>query len=570
LAISRDSLSRANQRLERLEALHRPELQTPLQTARDEHTAACNDVARVEESCKAARRRQQQFKHAASEAREGARGGERALRRVEQAEEDAERQKRQTDELLATASSDARALARGLESAKAELPELEAQLADIATAQRQLAAHTAHVDSEPDDALPLDQQLAFVSDDRTLALADVKRLAGALTGRLASAERSLRRAAATVASLAAERSRLDAQSLPLLTSELHDLRARIDTTKQWAVDYGGDDVRCDARLPDGRARELETQLLPQLLQYMASLGQTVDASSAHAARLADEIALRREAERAQRQAEAAAKEHAKSKQRELKRLLKALNAAEMQKIRDEERALRAQSRLTDAATAAHEDAQTLCGAARAVADAAMQQDSNEVQTLVQLLAQITGELASVKRAQAEHGDRPGVSAQATTSDALWSAIDARRDTLNGLKRRSAALSEKLDTLAKRLAALRKETAKLQVCRSMLLLHTERRSIFDFKGTLAQQQKSAQTFRAQLQGAPASTLNVAESTERELATARDLLSQANVALEKRDSEVNLLRGTEASNRDIDKVCFSHSKNVDAFRSYSRKL
>lgn len=463
LAATRDALARSQTRIERLEQLNRSEITAPLGETRQQLTAAFNDASRVEQACKAARQRQQQFKRAAAEARDAARAAERALRRVEQAEEDAERQKRQSDELLAGASGDARGLARRLESTKTELPDVEQMLTEIAQAQRTLAEHTARTDCEPDDSLPLDAQLAFVSEERSAALADIKRQAAALSARLASAERSLKRATATVTSLANERARLEGQSLPLLTSEVADLRERIDTTQQWASDFGGDDVRCDARLPEGRAQELEKQLVPQLVQYVAGVGNAVDAASAHAARLADDIAALRESERAQRQAESAAKEHAKAKQRELKRLLKALNAAEMQKIRDEERALRAQARLTDTANAALENATSLAQSAQAVMEAATQQDVSELQSLLQLFAHITQELGAVRRAQADSGQRPGISAQAATSDALWSAIDARRDTLNGIKRRSAALSEKLDTLAKRLVALRKETSKLQVC-----------------------------------------------------------------------------------------------------------
>ena len=243
----------------------------------------------------------------------------------------------------------------------------------------------------------------------------------------------------------------------MLLSELNDLRGRIDTTREWAADFGGDEVQVVARLPETRAGELESKLVPELRKYVKTLETAVDAVAARSAQLKAAVDGRRETARRLKQSESGARAHMKAKARELKRLLKAKNQAEIARIKAEERQLADQQQIADALTDAQSDAASLVRDVNAKVAEAQSAHASAV-ALASEYSELREALAAVEREQsAAQRALPGT----TSSDAMWSAIDQRRDTLNGCKRRAAALHERLAALQKVQKALVGESASLR-------------------------------------------------------------------------------------------------------------
>ena len=500
LARLRDAAAKLYPRLQRLEALGRAELATNLGAARAAHEATLERIGSADGRRREGRDEERRYRAADANAREASRQAERALRRVLQAEEDAARQQRQEDDIFAQASGDARALGKRVAAFNSELPVIEAHLVELTTEQNQMHEYLRQLDREPDERLPLDRQLADASEERVALLNDAKRAIGNdLDKRLVACEREL--AATTAAANAAqvELGRLQSQSLPVLLSELSDLRSRINTTRDWAGDFGGGEVACVPRLPDARASELEQRLVPELQQYALQLAQAMEQVGAFVARLAAEVRQRGDAEKRLKLAELNAREHMKNKTRELKRLLKARNAAEIAKIKDEERQLAAQQTLADATNAVRDEAakqlldarQTLSQIQASHANALSQ--AQDYAALREQLAAVEAEQAAARR------QMPG--AANSTSDSLWSAIDQRRDTLNAAKRRAAALSDRLAAQIKEVKDFAADSAQLNsgtaALRAQLQQLRERAAAFPQSPAVATAAASADAADAEL-------------------------------------------------------------------------
>jgi chromosome segregation ATPase len=464
MARVREMTSKLYPRLQRLESLGRTEMATNLQAVRASHEATLERQNAADGRRREARDEERRYRSLDSNARESSRLAERALRRVLQAEEDAARQQRQEDDVFGQASGEARNLGRRVQAFNGELPMVEVHIAELADAQNQLQEHLRVLDRDPDDRLPLDRQLADVAEERVAALNEAKRSIGDLSKRLNGCERELATTTANVNAALVELGRLQSQSLPVLLSELSDLRSRIDTTRDWANDFGGGDVACVARLPDARAAELEQKLVPELQQYALQLGQAMDGVSTFVARLANDVKQRSDAERRLKQSEVAAREHMKAKTRELKRLLKARNAAEIAKIKEEERLLAAQQTLADGADGIRDEAQKLVVESRTklseiqAAHASALSHAADYAAVRELLAAVDAEQAAARRQMPGQG---AAGAAGSTSDSMWSAIDQRRDTLNGAKRRAAALTDRLVSMVKQVKQFANDAAALQ-------------------------------------------------------------------------------------------------------------
>ena len=178
------------QRLQRLEALQRPELSEQLGKLRDAHEATLRRIGELDSQRRDVKDDESRYRTADAAAREAAAQAERALRRVQQAEEDAERQRRQEDDVFGQASGEARALGKHMQRINAELPRAEQRVQELSEAHTAMIERLRALDVDPDERLPLDRQLADAGEERPAQLNEVKRTLGAeLAKQLSACER---------------------------------------------------------------------------------------------------------------------------------------------------------------------------------------------------------------------------------------------------------------------------------------------------------------------------------------------------------------------------------------------